>query len=121
MDWMLTILDLDTAVEQLAELLDVPPNQRRVEWVIKVCILTRHIHINIWGDNPDPEAMRKILDLLNSAKEGMSDVPTNTQLTDDDQREIAKHAANVEARIKNLTRNYLERNPSEFAPDDPNP
>lgn len=119
MNLMLTILDLDTAVEELNALLSAPPEQCDIQWICSVCMLTRRIHVKVWADCPDAELAQDIVGLLRRAEDAMESA--SADLCPLEKAKAERHEANVKARIKNLESNYLQRKPSEFPPENPQP
>ena len=116
MNFMQSITDLDVAVEELEILLSVAPEERNARWAYNVCVLSRHVHINVWDDCPRPEIVEGIIELLNSALDeiGKLDVKVYSQ---HDKEEVDVHIRNIRRRIKNLKDNYLKGKPSDFRPD----
>lgn len=116
MSLMQSITDLDVAVEELELLLSVAPEERDARWAYNVCVLSRHVHINVWDDCPQAEIVEGIIGLLNRARDQIRklDVKGYSQ---HDKEEVDVHIINIGRRIKNLHDNYLQGKPSDFRPD----
>ena len=107
----MAMANLNVAIDRLRELLDgnrFPPNKRNYEWACLVCPYTRCIHINVWRDHtPKDRVESEIIPLLGLAKEQVSSLNENVDLSNEEKSQVDSISVNIRVREGNLRHRYL--------------
>jgi len=108
-------MGLKRALQILMTALSVPAHKRDFAWAHTCCKASRKVHEGVWElQIKADEVLTEILPLLENVKQEMDAlrIPRRGKL----RKYIEAFSRNVGQRIDNLRDNYVEGNPSAFAP-----
>jgi len=108
-------MGLNRALQILRTAVLVPTHKRGFAWAHTCCKASREVHEGVWAlQTKADEVLTEILPLLENVKQEMDalPIPRRGKL----RKYIGAFSRNVGQRIDNLRDNYVEGNPSAFAP-----
>jgi hypothetical protein len=115
-------MTLSVSMKMLDRKVQVPPDQRDIQWARQVCSASKSVHVDVWTNYPDSEYVRtNVLPLLELTRDALLAM-VECSMLDQKTREIFVAESNtIDSRLVNISKNYLEGKPSALMPGDTSP
>jgi hypothetical protein len=112
MSLLLSVTDLENNT-------GVSEEERDLHWAASNCLKSKHLHLYIWRFRPERRYVKEvIIPLLKECRKGVVSLLDKKAWPRQDRQMLQMYVENIQLRIENLERNYLNGKPSNFVTDE---